>query len=257
MRHVESFEAADDGGAVVTIHGSTNPTADVFESQVGEAVDYLREFQAKGVTVIVGCTYEKTARAILRALEMIDYAPLAFSASVSANEPRWDADINAGWWQGRIVIGTTPWAKSRPTRGAFTGFTSPEFVARFQHKYSYEPAYQAIAPVGAVAVLCMAIEHANALETSSIQQTLEALGAPSLIPIAPVAAATRAPHHRSPHHRSPHHRSPHHRSPHHRSPHHRSPHHRSPHHRSPNPLPHRRGGRILCRHQLLEREPPE
>jgi hypothetical protein len=137
----------------------------------------MAEFRRKNVTVIVGCTYEVTARAIIAALEKLDYAPFAFLSTSSVSNAAWgESFTSGGWWQGAYAIGETPWFVTRAERGEFTNMTSMEFVARYVARHGGTgPSYQGIAPLAALCALCVAIEAANSLVTEAVKAALENL----------------------------------------------------------------------------------
>ena len=143
---------------------------------VAEAAAALRRHQAAKVTVLVACSYYTTARAIVGALEELDFSPLAVIASSAVTTAPWGKAVRDGWFQGEYVLGPTPWHRTKPTRGAFSGMTSMEFYERFRAMYSgAEVSYHGVAPFGQACTLLHAIERADSFDTESIASQLQQL----------------------------------------------------------------------------------
>ena len=93
------------------------------------------------VTVIIGCTYEASARSIVSALYTLDYSPLALTVTAAFADGPWEADVQAGWWQGEYVLEPVAWHQSMISRGSYSGLTSAEFEQRFQSRYGEAVSY--------------------------------------------------------------------------------------------------------------------
>ena len=125
--------------------------------------------------MIVGCFYVSTSRALIEAMEKLDFTPLALSISAS-HAASWKADIDNGWWQGEYAVGPTPWQRTLPTRGEVTNMTSAEFFEQYKSRFgSQEVSYHGAAPFGAGVALVKAIENAGSLDPTAVRDALEQL----------------------------------------------------------------------------------
>lgn len=134
----------------------------------------LSQLIADGVNVIAGCTYEPTGRAIVTALEELDFSPLALILTTTVTQPSYADDVlKNSWWQGEYVIGPTPWHRNSPIVGEFSGKTSSwffeEYKARFENS---QVAYQGVSNFGLACALGAAIESAGTLEKRAVQREL-------------------------------------------------------------------------------------
>ena len=99
--------AADAGISVTSLPIITVPKT---PTNLTELAAELEKFRADGINVLVGCTYEPTARAIIQVLELIDYSPFALVVTSAVTGPNYGSDVHQhGWWQGEYAIGPAPW----------------------------------------------------------------------------------------------------------------------------------------------------
>jgi len=164
------FEVARDGAGVALI--VTIPKAPTDTNEVDDA---LRQLRDAGVNVLVGCTYLSTTKAIIAALERLDWSPLALSVSSSVGTASFAASTRDGWWQAEYALGPSPWHRTVPTVGNFSGMTSADFAARYAARHNEaEVSYHGASAFGGVAALVAAIEAAGTLETEAVAQQLAA-----------------------------------------------------------------------------------
>jgi ABC-type branched-subunit amino acid transport system substrate-binding protein len=135
----------------------------------------LQALQAAGVNVVVGCTYTSTGRAIIAALEEVDYSPFATVITATIDSGAYVADIASGWWQGEYILGPAPWNKNAPLVGEFSGLDSITFAEKFQARFGDYPIYQAASAYAAISTLSAAIETAGSLDTASVASALRAM----------------------------------------------------------------------------------
>ena len=134
----------------------------------------MAALKAAGANVLVGCTYEDTTRAIVEALERVDFSPRATIVSASLGLDVYNTRVNEGWWQGEYVAGPTPWHVSVPRTGAYSGLSSAQFAEIYRDRTGDNVGYQGAATFGAAAALASAIEAAGTLDTESVRQALNA-----------------------------------------------------------------------------------
>jgi len=134
----------------------------------------LRDFDTRGVNVILGCTYMVTVEAVVASLERVNYSPLAMVAYEGGKS----ADlVRKGWWQGDHLLFTVPvfgraW-KNGSTPGDFTGLTARDFLKHWgpgenaPHQSLYTGNFIALA------VLMDAVERAQSVDSNAVAAALE------------------------------------------------------------------------------------
>eukprot|EP00966_Prymnesium_polylepis_P027776 641962-Prymnesium_polylepis.2 len=133
----------------------------------------LAEHQAAGVNVLVSCTYEPEARALINVMEAMNYSVFAFITSVGVSGGfTWSVQEH-GWWQGEYTLGTAVWDYRVPTRGVFSGLTSEEFRTRYRARWNGEVDYRGASQFAAYCVLAAAVEAAGTLDTEAVRMTLQ------------------------------------------------------------------------------------
>jgi poly [ADP-ribose] polymerase 10/14/15 len=138
-------------------------------------MDALRPLRDDGVNVLVGCTYYATGLAIIKALERLDFSPLAVVMTACVGLPGYADLIARGWWQGEYFLGVAPWHTSVPYRGEFSGMSSSEFADRYRARYSASVAYQGASQFAACCALAAAIEAANSVDTQKVLKAIRQL----------------------------------------------------------------------------------
>ena len=144
------------------------------ESEQTSVVYAMAALKAAGANVLVGCTYEVTTRAIVEALERVDFSPRATIVSASLGLGAYNTRVNEGWWQGEYIAGPTPWHVSVPRTGAYSKLSSAQFAEMYRERTGDNVGYQGAATFGAAAALASAIEVAGTLDTESVRQALQA-----------------------------------------------------------------------------------
>ena len=140
-----------------------------------ETQEVLRVLRDRGVNVIIGCTYFSEATALISALEVMDWTPLAVAVSAAVSSSAYSSRVKAGWWQGEYIVGPTPWHQSVSGRGDVSGLTSLEFVDAYADRYDETVSYHGAATYAAACALLRAIETSHSLETSKVAQALRTL----------------------------------------------------------------------------------
>lgn len=151
-------------------------------ASIEEIIEELDVLRAAGVNVVVGCTYYKTGRAIIAALEKMDFSPLATVLTSTVTDSKYADDIESGWWQGEYFLGPAAWTKDRPGHGQFTGLNSTSFAAQYNERFGSDPEYQAAAAYAAAATLSSAIEEAGSLATADVAAALRAKSGTNALP---------------------------------------------------------------------------
>ena len=160
---VGAADHADDAGLDLVDNGTlTEP-----DEQTDAAYeDALRALQKSGANVLIACTTSGTAKMTIKALEAIDWTPLAVATTSSVGVGTYGQEVNEdGFWQGEHIIGPAFWyhtvdeGSDEPTRGEFSHMTSEEFFTRYQEAYSNEAvSYVGTAAFAGLASLSKAIE---------------------------------------------------------------------------------------------------
>ena len=149
------------------------PERDKPASEETSVVYAMAALKAAGANVLVGCTYEPTTRAIVEALERVDFSPRATIASSSLGLDTYNMRVNEGWWQGEYVAGPTPWHASVPRTGAYSKLSSAQFAQIYHERTGDDVGYQGAAAFGAAAALASAIEAAGTLDTEPVRKALQ------------------------------------------------------------------------------------
>ena len=159
-----------DVSSVGVLEVAKAPTVDDVKTQ-------LEQLIADGVNVLVGCTYESTGRAIIAALEELDFSPFALITTSTVTQPSYYADvITNDWWQGEYVLGPTPWHRNSPVVGEFSGKTSTWFFEEYKARFEdSQVAYQGVSNFGLACALGAAIEAAGTLEKEAVKAELNSL----------------------------------------------------------------------------------
>ena len=134
----------------------------------------MAALKAAGANVLVGCTYDSTTRAIVEALERVNFSPRATVVSASLGLDAYNTRVNEGWWQGEYVVGPTPWHVSANRTGAYSKLSSAQFALMYRDRTGDNVGYQGAATFGAAAALASAIEAAGTLDTERVRQALQA-----------------------------------------------------------------------------------
>lgn len=159
---LENMAVASTAGGeplLVTVHRTPSVSATIVE---------LEKLRAAGVTVIIACTYDSTARTIIVALEAMDWTPLALVTTSSVGTQGYGQQVANGWWQGQYVIGPAIWYHTEPSgrRGTFSRMTSSEFYDRFTTMFGQPVSYHGAAAFGGLSALAQAIESAVGIADS-------------------------------------------------------------------------------------------
>lgn len=156
-----------------------NLTADAgYQEYVEVLMEALRPHMAAKVTVLVACTYFASARALVDALEQLDYSPLAVMITSAMSDSRYVPLVQAGWWQGEYVLEPVAWhhASDDPVRGDFSNMTSQEFGKEYRRRYPGQHlSYLGAAGFAAGAILGSAIEAAGSIDNAAVIAKLESM----------------------------------------------------------------------------------
>ena len=127
--------------------------------------DALRALQKSGANVLIACTTSGTAKMTIKALEAIDWTPLAVATTSSVGVGTYGQEVSEGFWEGEHIIGPAFWyhtvdeGRDEPTRGEFSHMTSEEFFTQYQEAYRNEAvSYVGAAAFAGLASLSKAIE---------------------------------------------------------------------------------------------------
>ena len=151
-----------------------------YRAYVDDVVEALRPHQAANVTLLIGCTYFASARALVEALDRLQYAPLAVSVGGLFVDSRYTGLVDAGWREAHYLIEHSIWHPSVDgVRGAFSNLTSTEFAARFSERFvGVDVHFLGAAAFAAGVALAAAIEAAGSTETAAVAAALRAMDLP-------------------------------------------------------------------------------
>lgn len=156
-----------------------NLTADAgYQAYIAELMEALRPHMAAKVTVLIACTYFASARALVDALEQLDYSPLAVMITSAMSDSRYVNLVQAAWWQGEYVIEPVAWhhASDERVRGDFSNMTSQEFEKEYHRRYPGQHlSYLGAAAFAAGAILGSAIEAAGSIENAAVIAKLQSM----------------------------------------------------------------------------------
>ena len=132
-----------------------------------EVNETLARYRAAGVTILISTGYNATQWVVVQGMMALDYTPLAAVCTISYIPS----------WAGEYLFHPSPWAASRPVRGAWSGLTSSEFASRFASRYGADAplTYQGAGAFGGASALAAAIEAAGTLETQAVARQMYGL----------------------------------------------------------------------------------
>ena len=168
---IADFENSDHLNSV-TLDGAQRNAS--YLQLVNDIETRLQPLRDAGVTVLVGCTYMSSARALVDALHQMSWAPLAVGVTGAISDENFNILIGSGWWEGEYVIEPVPWHRRYDgSEGNYTRMTGTEFDRRYSEKHhEQEVSYVGASAFAAGAVLANAIEEAGTLDTTAVAAAL-------------------------------------------------------------------------------------
>jgi len=169
-----AYEAAAKGvGATEGAFPTAVVQPDADDASVEQVLAGIR---AAGANVLVLCLNFGSFSTVIRALQRIDWTPLATLAGGGVmNSPEFAESLARGWWQGEYAIGTTGWHWKLPGTGAFSGMSASTFRDSMYNRFFLAPNEQAAGQFAQCLMLVAAIEAAQSLSSDAVAAAMARL----------------------------------------------------------------------------------
>ena len=101
-------EASDLGYSVAP--GFSYAAGSMPKAPSAEQVDaVLTQMIDNNISVVIGCTYHSTCKAVSEGLERLNFSPLAIAFTSCVDSPYFAADVHNGWYPGEYIMGVSPY----------------------------------------------------------------------------------------------------------------------------------------------------